>query len=515
MPLFTDTDSDSNFVTGAALSKKSQDSVSSNYLSAVLDRFSSNVATLEAGRWVFHPNGFREWREYPHNGAPRIRKRQLVTEETAKLLSEKYNAYFYALTGKQLDFVITPTAQPYLSMLEACRHRDQILQTLFEKRPKIWELMGGSGGDAIAFMLDLDPEELVIVEYGIGDQGEKTREKKALVHNIHSFCECFDEYRGAFDPEDPGKVGNRVRVEYMTAKNFIEKANPVNRTTRTRAPMHINMVYLDPSWDKAFYQAIEGEDRAKYESTDRVKELEEEHNETYNPNEVEEYESKPEDLFHYLEEQVWEPMKRNNITVDVYVLKTRWEWSSVSRQLEKVNSDYYVPYSIQAIPFQEHINRQQPGLYGEIKGQFHWIVMVHKKYRSIKDERHEWYMDLIRRGQKIYVDGSSVVKPFHPRYADHLLFPKVYQKPTPGCFEVTPPDYHEKAQRAGKSRRNEGGDGGSEPSPSPAGKWEERRKAAEEREDRSTGPGYRGRFDTLHPESESRLKSSIVTDRNR
>ncbi len=489
-----------------------------------------SMAVLEGkrkgqGRVIIHPGGFQEWRKYTENGAPRIRKKHMVSEKQAQEFSQKYNAYFYALTGKELDFVITPTSQPYLSMLEACRHRDQVLMTLFEEPPVIWELMGGSGSDSIAFMLDLAPKEMVIVEYGVGAEGEKVREKEALIHNIRSFCRCFEEYHEAFDEDNPGRPGKRVRVEYTTAKDFIQRANPPDPTTHKREPKHVNMVYLDPSWDKAFYQAVETEERRKGSGREYYREDEGEgEEEEYVPNTVEEYESTPEELFHYLQSQVWGPMKENNIHVDVYLLKTRWEWSRVQRQLEQVNSQYYIPYSIQAVPFRENLEGEHAGRYGELPGQFHWITMIHKNYRTIYDRRTKWYMDLIRHGKKVYVDERTTIKPFHPRYTDHIRFPTVYEEPHDHCFEVVPPDYGRKrggaAQRLPRRPPSKGSKQPYQPPEDwreqrepqipapPENVWEKRRKEAEERRSRDEqGPGYRGRYDVLWPENEARLQT--------
>lgn len=502
---------------------------SSDDLEMALDQLACNTQAVEmgmpmleakkkSGRIVVHPGGFQEWRRNTDNGAPRIRKKHIVSEKQAQEFSQKYNAYFYALTGKKLDFVITPTSQPYLSMLEACRHRDQVLMTLFEEPPVIWELMGGSGSDSIAFMLDLAPKEMVIVEYGVGAEGEKVREKQALIHNIRSFCRCFEEYHEAFDEDNPGSVGKRVRVEYTTAKDFIHRANPPDPITHQRGKKHVNMVYLDPSWDKAFYQAVETEER-RGRDYEKDESEEDENGEKYVPNIVEEYESTPEELFHYLKSQVWDPIRENNIHVDVYLLKTRWEWSRVQKQLELVNSEYYIPYSIQAVPFRENLEGEHAGKYGEIAGQFHWITMIHKNYRTIYDRRTKWYMDLIRHGKKVYVDERTTIQPFHPRYTDHIRFPTVYDEPHEHCFEVAPPDFGRKSGPApripgrGKTpyRPPENWREQREPqiAPPPENAWDKRRKEAQSRKE-PDAPGYRGRYDALKPESEARLRSRPV-----
>jgi hypothetical protein len=381
------------------------------------------VSAGKKGYWRYGPDGFKERRYVNPGGAPIIRKFTPVSEEKATEFSQKYNCYFKALTGKDLDFIITPTSQPYLSMLEPCRHRDRILMTMFEKRPVIWDLMGGSGSDTIAFMLDLDPESVVIVEQGMGSTEEKSRESKALDHNIQSFCRCFEDFRDALTPSAPGLDDARIRIKHMTAKKFIQQANhnPIDPKTDKRAPLRVNMAYLDPSWDKAY-------------DPDEIPA------EGYDPSQGE-FEISPSQLFGYLDRHVWQPMKQNNIEVDVYVMKTRWEWSRVSAELEALNSDYIAVYSIQAIPFAFHLEKDVHSKYGEMKGQFHYMVLMHKKYRNIPDERSKWYMDLIRRGKKVYVDERTIVHPFKPRYADHLRFPTVYSSPHDHCFEVTPPDY--------------------------------------------------------------------------
>lgn len=376
---------------------------------------SKELAVVQKYRVVKHPDGFQERKPYNTNGAPIIRKHTLISEEQAKIFSEKYNAYFYGLTKKKINFIITPTAQPYISMLEMCRHRDQILMTLFDKQPIVWDLMGGSGGDSYGFLLDLDVHSLVIVERGTGTKEEISREAKALEHNIKSFCECFEEYADAFQPSNPGAKDARVQIHHMNAKDFIEQANP------SKEPMFIDMAFLDPSWDKA-YDADEQPTAA-----------------THQPDS--EYEISPTELFGYLDRHIWQPLRKNRITVDIFVIKTRWEWSRVQQELERINSEYMALYSIQCIQFAQYLDTRTVGKYGEIRGQYHYMILKHKKYQVKQDNRSKWYFDLIRKGKRIYVDERTIVKPFKPRYADHLRYPVVHYTPHEHCFEVTPPDF--------------------------------------------------------------------------
>jgi hypothetical protein len=362
---------------------------------------------------IKRPDGFEERRAYSTNGAPIIRKHTQISEEQAILFSKKFNAYFYGLTKKKINFIITPTAQPYISMLEMCRHRDQYLMTLFDEQPEVWDLMGGSGADSYGFLLDLDPRRLVIVEKGTGSKEEISRESKALEHNMKEFCNCFQEYENAMKPSREGANDARVQIHHMTAKEFIEQANP------SKEPKTIDMAFLDPSWDKA------------YDPEERPVGAEPEN----------EYEISPTELFGYLDRHVWQPLRRNRITVDIFVIKTRWEWSRVQEELERINSDYLAFYSIQCIQFVEYLDKRNVGKYGEIRGQYHYMILKHKKYQVKQDNRSKWYFDLIRKGKRIYVDERTVVKPFKPRYVDHLKYPTVYYSPHEHCFEVTPPDF--------------------------------------------------------------------------
>lgn len=379
---------------------------------------------------IKHPDGFEQRMPYNTNGTPIIRKHTLISEQQARMFSEKYNAYFYGLTGKRISFIITPTAQPYISMLEMCRHRDQILMTLFDKRPVVWDLMGGSGGDSFGFLLDLDVERLIIVEKGTGTKEEISRESKALEHNIQAFCSCFEEYANALRPSREGLNDARVQIHHTTAKDFIEQANP------SKEPMSIDMAFLDPSWDKA-YDADEQPQGGQQ------------------PND--EYEISPTELFGYLDRHIWQPLRRNRITVDIFVIKTRWEWSRVQQELERINSEYMALYSIQCIQFAEYLDTTKVGKYGEIRGQYHYMILKHKHYQVKQDNRSKWYFDLTRKGKRIYVDERTTVKPFKPRYADHLRYPTVYSTPHEHCFEVTPPDF---GKTKGPARR--------QPAPPPA-----------------------------------------------
>jgi len=420
---------------GTGYSSVSDDELTMSTPPVIVNVPKKELAVTQRYRVIKHPDGFQEKRPYNTNGSPIIRKHTLVSEEQAKLFSEKYNSYFYGLTGKRINFIITPTAQPYISMLEMCRHRDQILMTLFDKPPVIWDLMGGSGGDSYGFLLDLDPRSLCIVEKGTGSKEEMSREAKALEHNIKAFCECFDEYKDALRPSSDGAGNARIQIFHMTAKDFIERANP------SKEPMLVDMGFLDPSWDKA-YDADELPAGGYQEG---------------------EYEISPTELFGYLDRHIWQPLRRNRITVDIFVMKTRWEWSRVQQELERINSEYMALYSIQCVQFAEYLDTRQVGKYGEIRGQYHYMILKHKKYQVRQDNRSKWYFDLVRKGKRIYVDERTTVKPFKPRYADHLRYPTVYYTPHEYCFEVTPPDF-------GKVRPPKGA---AKPKPAPAPPREE------------------------------------------
>jgi len=148
--------------------------------------------------------------------------------------------------------------------------------------------------------------------------------------------------------------------------------------------------------------------------------------------------------------------------------------------------------------------------------------MIHKNYRTIYDRRTKWYMDLIRKGRKVYVDERTIIKPFHPRYTDHLRFPTVYDTPHEHCFEVTPPPPAKgrREQAPGPKARiprkeskkpyeppeNWREQGKPQVPHPPETVWETRRKEAERRK-QEQGPGYKGFYDVLPPDAESSLRS--------
>lgn len=346
-------------------------------------------------RWRSGADGFKHER-HQKNGARRILNTGEYSPKMVKIFQEKYNQYFYALTGKHIDFKITPSSQRYISMLEACRIRDKVLMTLFEDRPIIWDLMGGSGSDTIAFLFDLHPKKVIIVETANGGEtpDAQNHEFDTLQHNIKSFQDQF-----------PALNHIPVQCFKTECKNFIESPGyAIHRDPR------VHLVYLDPSWDY---------DDENPESS---------------------FEMTPASLFKNLERTVWGPMKNANIKVDCYVLKTRWSWTKVAPYLEGLSSDYHAVYSIRAQPFRDHVDERTAGEWGDVKGVYHYMVLVHSDYKEIVANRSSWYMDLIRNGQRVYVDRRTTVKPFKPRYGDNLEFPLTYEKPNQYTFTVTPPD---------------------------------------------------------------------------
>jgi len=353
------------------------------------------LSVTKTDQWKTGKDGFKHQR-YQANGGRRILNTGEYSATQVRIFQEKYNRYFYALTGKHIDFKITPSSQRYLSMLEACRIRDKVIMTLFEERPIVWDLMGGSGSDSIAFLFDLNPQKLIIVETANGgDSADSQREEfNILEHNMRNFKDKFPELQSI-----PHFCLKTECKTFITSPEF-EKY----RDSR------VHLVYLDPSWD--------------YD--DEV------------PNSR--FELTPGKLFKNLERTVWTPMRNANIKVDCYILKTRWSWSKVSQYLEGLSSDYHAVYSIKAQPFRDHIDPSQVGEFGDVKGVYHYMVLVHSDYKELVAQRSEWYMDLIRKGKRVYVDKRTVARPFQPRYTDNLVFPRTYEKPNQYTFTVTPPD---------------------------------------------------------------------------
>lgn len=328
-----------------------------------------------------------------------IPKKHEYNEADVERFTEAFKNYFFAMTGRRIEgFQLTAATHKYVTMMPHARKRNRILATLFDSRPKFWDLFGGSGADAIFSIMDLDPEEVVCCNKSVpesvvnGPEYDKSlQEMDVLKGNIESFLRAYPELRG--DKGDPGNSGmrpdgqpaTRVKCKHMHAHTYIYS---VPEGTE------VDVVYLDPSWD----------DEQKPGSKDERK-----------------YEMEPKELFDHLEEIIWGPIRAKKIKVGVYVIKTRWNWLKVQEYLPKINDEYIAMYSVRAQPFRSKLD--QFGRYGEVKGVYHFMILVHKQYKTVNAPNGQLYWDIVRNGVPVWVKRDTVIRVHKPEYSNQLSTP--------------------------------------------------------------------------------------------
>jgi hypothetical protein len=339
-----------------------------------------------------------------------IKPVRTYNDEEIKRFSEIYRDYFRGLTGIQLQtFRLTQATHKYVSMLEFARGRDRILSTLFERRPKIWDLHAGSGADSFAFLMDLDPVEVVMCQRSVpDDERHDTEDKRASEREYKIMCDNMKDFLKATKldvrldidgdanalPEGPKQRHIHVKCKHMLAENFIMSSRG----------KEVDIVYLDPSWD---------DDRDSGGKAKRGAEM------------------TPAELFRQLDRLIWQPIKLMNIKVGCYVIKTRWNWLKIQNYINEVNSEFVARFSVRTHPFRPDVSDLQPDEYGGVRGVYHYMILTHKEYKTIELENSQMYWDIVRNNVPVWVKKSTCVGIIKPLYSNHTQFP-VYTETQPG-----------------------------------------------------------------------------------
>lgn len=310
-------------------------------------------------------------------------KRKVIprTREECERFSALFNNYVMAVYGKRINFIITPSSQPYVSALEACMERDHVLVTLFEKRPKIVDVYGGSGSDAFALLLNTYPRLYIACDHCTPGNETQEEEWTALRHNL-------DEVRLAFKELQPYSDG--VKTDAPIVETIMKDA----KEFLMELPMEssIDILYLDPSWNIG--------NNSKYELD-------------------------PRGLVAYLDHNVIVPLKERNIQPKCIVFKTRWASTILMPFMNLLNTDYHSMYSIEATPFREYVDEERFKKTGEIEGRFHWIIIVHNELKNIVWQKSKLFMDVVRRGARVIIRKKDLLHPYIPEYARKRVIPNV------------------------------------------------------------------------------------------
>jgi hypothetical protein len=327
------------------------------------------------------------------------------TDKQIARFGEIYKDYFYALTGVRLQsFQLTRSTQKYVSMLEFARERDRVLATMFERRPVIWDLMAGSGSDGLAFLMDLDPKELILCQRSIPDTDRddarfqaSLAEYKVMCNNVQGFLRSVPGINASMRAEHmdhpvPFGEGTRtvIKCKHKLAETFLMSID-------AHANAEVDCIYLDPSWDDD--HDIGGNSMRGAEMT-------------------------PKQLFERLETLIWGPIRRKNIKVGCYVIKTRWNWLRVQQYMDTVTTEFLALYSIRTQPFRPDVGRLKHEEFGGVQGVYHYMVLIHKEYKTVNLKNSQLYWDLVRNGRPVWVKRDSVVGMTKPAYSSHTSFPE-------------------------------------------------------------------------------------------
>lgn len=306
-------------------------------------------------------------------------KREVATEEQCSEFSAMYNRYFKAVFGQDIDFIITPLSQPYVSVLEACMERDRVLRPLFNERPVILDAMGGCGSDAVAMLLGLYPRKYILCDhYDVGSDRQE-REWNTVNHNLKRLRNAFDELRPP--PEGEKNDAPEVITVMMDCQKYI-----MQMPTKTK----VDLLYLDPNWSISV--------KSNYELT-------------------------PEGLIQYLNTKVIAPLKARDIQPQCIVFKTRWASTILEPFMRLLTTDYHCTSSVEATPFRNSVDEAQNSSVGEVRGRFHWMVIVHDALKQIVWRKTQIYMDTYRRHRDVRVNKSDQLRPQIPLYASRVIFP--------------------------------------------------------------------------------------------
>lgn len=339
--------------------------------------------------------GFTEVVRKRKGASNTIGPHRIYSEEECREFSEMYNLWFKALTGKDLGFIITPSSQPYVSSFEACMLRDHVLSTLFDSRPNWIDPFGGSGGDTCAALFNLHPEKVFICEYMYTeDTGVKTREFQAMEHNINNMCREFDVLNDARNPSAP-----QVFMVNKKCEDFLRELDP---------EILIDILYLDPNWFKG--------------------------------GPLQETERSPKEMVTYLNYHVIKPLSGRKNQPKCIVFKTRWLSQVLWPFMKILTPDYHPLYSIEATPFRQKIDEKKFKEEGEVRGRFHWVVIVHNELKTLHWAKSEVYKDLFINRKDVFIEEADLIQPRIPAYAGIVPLPKKSKRTSgEGLIHLRPP----------------------------------------------------------------------------
>lgn len=378
----------------------------------------------------------------------------LYSEVYCRWFSEKWNKYFKALYGKDVNFTITPRAQPYFSPMDCRTHLDMLLQTLFPEPPVVIDATCGIGGDVVDTLMRLGPRQVFCVDYMAEEEHE------VLYRNLKNVVEAFPKEFPAGEKtievagDKDGAWEAKISIHQKTASSFLkqygahlkkQKQKSTNAKKIYKPP--VTFMYADVSWNGQYLTDLTTEEQQRVKNVEENKVLEET-NEVYGDyEETLENEATPEILMNYIAVCILKPAIASNVPINILCIKVRWEITQQKMQEylqlhEDIKDHFVVLYSVQAIPnvpgsklkiqgdryiIVEGKNNEtrKSDRFNSTKGMFHWIVLKNVEYHYISHDRSKLYEEAVVDSHAVYVQNGSIIVPFKPRYGDSMPFPTI------------------------------------------------------------------------------------------
>ena len=336
-------------------------------------------------------NGEGNWEEVTYEKHSSVKAvTSLRSREYCDYVSKLYDVYFKGSTGKNLNPVITPESQPYVSMFEACMKLHSLLAALFDERPVAVDPFGGSGLDMAAMIFNLFPKEVFINDSTwIYDKRVLAHDGGVIANNLKHMVALFSELSEGVDGQLPPKIHPPQK---MDAHDFI---------MQMEVGMVIHILYLDPCW------SLPGE---KYEMSAR-------------------------EMANYLKANVFIPLQMRRITPRCIVLKTRWGVDHLEEVKQVLGSEYSADYCLEATPFRDIVEQEGGGILKEAKGRYRWAVFVHHSLKSVVWHQSKAYRRIFRESKAAMASGKkkrelrvwkrNFIRPNIPLYAERIKPPEM------------------------------------------------------------------------------------------
>jgi hypothetical protein len=404
------------------------------------------------------------------------------------IFSMRWNLYFQSLYGVNIGFEITPRSQPYFTPLDCRRHLNIVLQPLFPHRPIVVDLTCGIGGDLADFILNWDAEKYYGVDNMPPEEFTVLHSNMKKIVDVPAFKDDFpggseELIKIANDGGDGSEWEAKISLHQKTASKFLKDYGAhLKREGKKELPPIL--IYADPTWNAqrlinaTFQQQVDEQAQRDVEkqkadaeknggngTDDDTSDSKPTEPKTVSDNTADslENEGTPEVIMDYIIKCILLPLREAEIPCNIFCVKVRWDITQKKMQdylnkYDQLKDHFVVLYSVQAIAnvpgkklhteedegnfksviYDEggHMKRNKEN-FGAVKGIFHWIIMKRIDYMYVHHERTELYEEECIKSEPVYIKRGSFLRPFKPRYSDHMPLPTIKTRKEFSQLETT------------------------------------------------------------------------------